>query len=146
MQKEEDDTDEDREDVYVQQHLFPVDFLFLTEQELAMAPEEDELDRHEGTAVDDVLLSEKHLHQRDDEDAGVRIDAARLLDGVQVQQLPQWDRDDEKQDMNCNRGHAGQRESLLHLRRRLHLEGVDDDTGHDEIDEHDRQRFTVGGL
>ena len=84
MQKEEDDTDEDREDVYVQQHLFPVDFLFLTEQKLAMAPEEDELDRHEGTAVDDVLLPEEHLHQRDDEDAGVRIDTTRLLDGVQV--------------------------------------------------------------
>ena len=47
-----------------------------------MAPKEDELDRHESTAVDDILLSEKHLHQRDDEDAGVRIDAARLLDGL----------------------------------------------------------------
>ena len=111
-----------------------------------MAPEEDELDRHEGTAVDDVLLPEEHLHQRDDEDAGVRIDTARLLDSVQVQQLPQWDRDDEKQDMNGYSGYTGQCQTFLHLRRRLHLEGVDDDTGHDEIDEHDRQRFTVGGL
>ena len=108
-----------------------------------MCPQENLLYDEERTGIDHIILAEQCPHQRNDQNARIRVDDAGALNHIQPQRTAQQPRQQKKQRVQRNRQRKGVQQSGNNGRRVIHLKGVDDDARHNRIHHHDRQHAAV---
>lgn len=108
-----------------------------------MRPKENLLYDEERTGIDHIILAKQCPHQRNDQNACIRVDDAGALNHIQPQRTAQQPRQQKKQRVQRNRQRKGVQQSGNNGRRVIHLEGVDDDARHNRIHHHDRQHAAV---
>ena len=108
-----------------------------------MGPQQHQLHDDEGAGIDDVRLPLQRLHQRDDQRPGVGVDDGGALDGVQFQRAAQCQRERQEQQVDQHGGPQRKEQPGAQFGGVLDLEGVEDDAGHDQVDQDHREHAAV---
>ena len=108
-----------------------------------MGPEQYQLYNDKGAGVDNIFLPQQGLHNGDDQRGGIAVNDIDLLHGVQLERLAEQRIQKQKYNVHSNGDAHGIKQPGADLRSILDLKGVQNDTGHDQIDKDHRQHLTV---
>ena len=108
-----------------------------------MGPEQHQLYNDKGAGVDNIFLPQQGLHDGDDQRGGIAVNDIDLLHGVQLESLAEQRIQKQKYNVHSYGDAHGIKQPGADLRCILDLKGVQNDTGHDQIDEDHRQHLAV---
>ena len=108
-----------------------------------MGPEQHQLYNDKGAGVDNIFLSQQGLHNGDDQRGGIAVNDIDLLHGVQLESFAEQRIQKQKYNVHSNGDAHGIKQPGADLRCILDLKGVQNDTGHDQIDKDHRQHLAV---
>ena len=108
-----------------------------------MGPEQHQLYNDKGAGVDNIFLPQQGLYNRNDQRGGIAVNDIDLLHGVQLESFAEQRIQKQKYNVHSNGDAHGIKQPGADLRCILDLKGVQNDTGHDQIDKDHRQHLTV---
>jgi len=108
-----------------------------------MGPEQHQLYNDKGAGVDNIFLPQQGLHDGNDQRGGIAVNDIDLLHGVQLESFAEQRIQKQKYNVHSNGDAHGIKQPGTNLRCILDLKGVQNDTGHDQIDKDHRQHLTV---
>ena len=123
MQKVQERTGDNRNQIDIGQNLLPFKFCALLQAGTCVRPEKNQLNDDESAGIHDIFLAEQSLNQRDDERSRIAVDDVDSLDCIQFQR--------QKHDMHSDRYAHRVQESCANLRRIIDLKCVENNTRHD---------------
>ena len=108
-----------------------------------MGPEQHQLYNDKGAGVDNIFLTQQGLHNGNDQRGGIAVNDIDLLHGVQLESFAEQRIQKQKYNVHSNGDAHGIKQPGADLRCILDLKGVQNDTGHDQIDKDHRQHLAV---
>ena len=138
MQKVQERTGDNRNQVDIGQNLLPFEFRALLQAGTCVCPEKNQLNNDESAGIHDIFLAEQSLNQRDDERSRIAVDDVDLLHDIQFKRPFKDGIEDQKHDMHSNRYAHRIQESCANLRRIIDLKCVENNARHDQIHENHR--------
>ena len=83
MQKVQERTGDNRNQIDIGQNLLPFKFCALLQAGTCVRPEKNQLNDDESAGIHDIFLAEQSLNQRDDERSRIAVDDVDLLHDIQ---------------------------------------------------------------
>ena len=143
MQKVQERTGDNRNQIDIGQNLLPFKFCALLQAGTCVRPEKNQLNNDESAGIHDIFLAEQSLNQGDDERSCIAVYDVDLLHDIQFKRPFKDSIEDQKHDMHSDRYAHRVQESCANLRRIIDLKCVENNTRHDQIHENYGQNLAV---
>lgn len=143
MQKVQECTDDNRNQIDIGENLLPFEFCAFLQAGTCVRPEKNQLDDDESAGIHDIFLAEQSLNQGDDERSRIAVDDVDLLHDIQSEWFLKDGIEDQKHDMHSDRYAHRVQESCANLRRIIDLKCVENNARHDQIHENYGQNLAV---
>lgn len=133
MQKVQESTGDNRNQVDIGQNLLPFEFCAFLQAGTCVRPEKNQLNNDESAGIHDIFLAEQSLNQRDDERSCIAVYDVDLLHDIQFKRPFKDSIEDQKHDMHSDHYANRVQESCANLRRIIDLKCVENNARHDQI-------------
>lgn len=133
MQKVQERTGDNRNQVDIGQNLLPFEFCAFLQAGTCVRPEKNQLNDDESAGIHDIFFAEQSLNQGNDERGRIAVDDVDLLHDIQFKRPFKDGIEDQKHDMHPDCYAHRVQESRANLRRIIDLKCVENNARHNQI-------------
>ena len=133
MQKVQERTGDNRNQVDIGENLLPFELCAFLQAGTCVRPEKNQLNNDESAGIHDIFLAEQRLNQGDDERSRIAVYDVDLLHDIQFKRPFKDSIENQKHDMHPDCYAHRVQESCANLRRIIDLKCVENNARHNQI-------------